>query len=151
MKAVLTKALVTGLLSLFIVSCSVLSFSDNSDRYIIRIEKGENTQVYFRYLTIRVDRGKVTISGRLEKVSSMIVTKGHIDIVVRSPTGAVLEETTTGYTASLNSRRIQRRGGNYFTKVLDTVPPIGSDIVLAFHQNIDESPANRVHDKNIAL
>lgn len=131
---------------MFMASCSVLEPAYKFEKIY-----PSTPQVYIKDLKMIEKDGKSVVTGKLKKrFSSIVITKGHVDIAVYSSEGLLLLETTTAYTSSLNLRSIQRRGGNRFSATLDIIPPSGSVIKVAFHREGFKKSPDPEHELNIA-
>lgn len=149
MKRAIIKLLLI-LLPFGVASCSVTSGANPSDYYVVRVAKTDDGITQFRNMALDITENQLILIGKLEYHGQISIT-GHIDIVVWSPEGKILEQTTTHYLSSLNSLRVQRRGGAPFKKVFAFLPPKGSEVVVAFHKDGHGPHPDSQHVKNVAL
>lgn len=134
-------------LVIFITGCQSLSTTSNSD-FNVEVIRNESMKVRFSQITTEISGNTLHIGGNIRK-DSLQPTDGHIDIAIYSSSGQLLKQATTDYVSSLNLQKLQQRGGNRFSTDIQFVPPTGSTIKIAYHENRYQKPAPPTHNCNI--
>lgn len=133
-------------LIIFISGCQSLSKSTRN--FNVEVIRNEPMKVRFSQITTEISGKGLHVGGIISK-NTIQSTDGHIDIAIYSASGQLLKPATTDYVSSLNFRKLQQRGGNRFSTDIQFVPPAGSTIKIAYHENRYQKPVPPTHNCNI--
>ena len=81
----------------------------------------------------QVDEG-LEITGKIKRRSYAGIGGGHVDITIVSPEGEVLEKLSTFYVPRMIPTRRMHTRESRFEVRLQTIPPTGSKVRVAYHR-----------------
>lgn len=107
-----------------------------------------NQRWIFKRVLVSSAEDGTRVSGRLTAVRRAGLSKGHVDVTAFSPEGMLVAEVAAGYSPSVLSRKMKRKGGVHFSVDIPQQLPPHSMIKLSFHENGAGSSSVPLHPVN---
>ncbi len=102
----------------------------------IHIEEVPSTDKYVIGVTAYEDGDGLIIKGKVRGLGSSIGSRGHIDIVVVSPDGKILTQSSAPILPRTTLRKRTRNAlRSHFETRLGNIPPAGSAVRIAYHRS----------------
>lgn len=120
----------------------------SAPKYETLVIKQPELYWHFRNVSAFADlAGRIVVAGKLDS-GAVNLPSGHVDIAIFDATGKRLYDTTAGYTPATLDHYAKRNGGVSFATTLDSPPPEGASIKVAFHEEPYQED-HPTHEKSI--
>ncbi|NLD38554.1 MAG: hypothetical protein GX654_16970 [Desulfatiglans sp.] len=142
----------TGLIILLLTGFSCASTKVNLlNNKSVKLEKVSDQGVRIMKVFVHKENDEMQISGIVKNTSFVPVTSGHVDIAVISPEGVILQKISANYLPGTLSNRKRHHQGSRFSADLQSVPPAGSTVRIAFHKTPFITGRTFICDENRAI